>query len=245
MFSFSPGEGRDTRSADQEQQLYAVAFEYAPHAMALLSPDGRILNANRAWCRMLGYSADESREQNVAELTHPDDRLTDCEQRQRLAAADIGRYELVERLVRKGGAALWVRLSVSAARRGTTDSVYFVAQIETVPQNRFATSCDDATVRSFRDATFSAIHEIGNSLTPLMLNTEMLVESSPRGDIGEVARQIFKAARRIAFTLRRLRGVEDMRQVAYLGQERLLDLRLVAPPQPDAAGETPRTKRLA
>ena len=243
MFSFSPYDGGGTTPVDGEL-LYAAAFEYAPHAMALLSPDGRIFNANRAWCRMLGYNADESRGQDLAEITHPDDRATDCEQRQRLAAADIGRYELVERLVRKGGAALWVRLSVSAARRGT-ESVYFVAQIETVPQNRFAASCDDATVRSFRDATFSAIHEIGNSLTPLMLNTEMLVESSPRGEISEAARQIFKAARRIAFTLRRLRRVDDIRQVAYLGQERLLDLRLVAPPQADAAGEKPRAKRLA
>lgn len=244
MFSFSQSKAGVTRSGDHDA-LYADAFEYAPHAMALLSPDGRIFDANRAWCRMLGYSADDSRTQNVGDITHPDDRATDLEQRQRLAAADIGRYELVERLVRKGGASLWVRLSVSAGRRGETESVYFVAQIETVPHHRFAASCDDATVRSFRDATFSAIHEIGNTLTPLMLNTEMLVERSPRGDIGEAARQIFKAARRIAFTLRRLRSVDDIRQVAYLGQEPLLDLRLVAPPQPDAASEPSRTKRLA
>ena len=60
MFSFSPYDGGGTTPVDDEL-LYAAAFEYAPHAMALLSPDGRIFNANRAWCRMLGYNADESR----------------------------------------------------------------------------------------------------------------------------------------------------------------------------------------
>jgi hypothetical protein len=63
-----------------------------------------------------------------------------------------------------------------------------------------------------------------------MLNAEMIIEETKRTDIRESAHQIFKAARRIAFTLRRLRGTQDIQPVAYLGESRMLDLRLVAPP---------------
>ena len=84
-----------------------------------------------------------------------------------------------------------------------------------------------------------AIHEIGNSLTPLMVNTELIIERSAAGEISDAAHVIFNATRRIAFTLRRLRGVKDMqRSVAYLGEGRMLDLRMVPPP-PEAQSDTP------
>lgn len=68
------------------------------------------------------------------------------------------------------------------------------------------------------------MHEIGNTLTPLMVNTELIVEQSRSKPIREFAKEIFKAARRIAFTLRRLRKIEGVQPVAYLGEERMLDL---------------------
>jgi hypothetical protein len=71
-----------------------------------------------------------------------------------------------------------------------------------------------------------------------MMNSEMIVEQAPRDDVGDLAKQIFKAARRIAFALRRLRPIEDPRPAAYVDQNRLLDLRVVAPPHDDAAPPT-------
>jgi len=81
----------------------------------------------------------------------------------------------------------------------------------------------------FGDATLSAMHEIGNTLTPLMMNAELIVEQSMGEPISEFAHEIFKAARRIAFTLRRLRKIDDSQPVAYLGSHRMLDLRMVPP----------------
>jgi len=58
----------------------------------------------------------------------------------------------------------------------------------------------------------------------------MLVEQSDSEEISQSAHGIFKAARRIAFALRRLRRVQDPQMVAYVGENRMLDLRMVAPP---------------
>lgn len=225
------------------EPLYADAFENAPHAMALIAPRGQILEANRALRRMLGYRKHEIQALNVSDITHPDDLATEVEQRRRLASADIGRYELVQRYIRRDRIPIWVRLSASASR-GASEAPYFVAQVESVAAHGSVRSSDasEGWLPRVGDAMLSAIHEIGNCLTPLMLNTEMIVEQSPRGEICESAQEIFKAARRIAFTLRRLRRVEDARPVAYLGQSRMLDLRMLPPPsekcseEPDAAG---------
>jgi hypothetical protein len=125
-----------------------------------------------------------------------------------------------------------VRTSVSAAPANSDDPFCFIAQSERAASARIAESPDlrGAAFSRHTDAALSALHEIGNCLTPLMVNTEMIMEQSARGDVREIAQQIFNAARRIAFTLRRLRPIEEHQSVAYLGQNRLLDLRIVAPP---------------
>jgi hypothetical protein len=66
-----------------------------------------------------------------------------------------------------------------------------------------------------------------------MVNTQLIVEQSTASDISDSAHVIFNAARRIAFTLRRLRGLKDLQSVAYLGDARMLDLRTIAPPTSD------------
>jgi len=62
---------------------------------------------------------------------------------------------------------------------------------------------------------------------------ELIVEHSRGEPVSGFAHEIFKAARRIAFTLRRLRKIDDIQPVAYLGQDRMLDLRMVCPRQTD------------
>ena len=217
---------------DDDDSLYATVFDNAPHAMALLATDATILNANRSMCHMLGYNRKELRSLQLSAIMHPDDQGTEVEQRHRLAAGDIARYELVQRCVRKDRTIMWVRLSVAATRTISGELQHFIAQLESVPQHVLASHDEnaDGDISGFKDSAHAAMHEIANSLTPLMLNTEMLVEQSATGQMRESAHEIFKAARRIAFALRRVWGIEEVKPVAYLGESRMLDLRLVAPP---------------
>jgi len=221
---------RPTPSVKAGEVSFAEAFENAPHAMALVSERGTLLYVNRGLCRMLGYSQDELLRQNVCAITHPDDLDTELEQRHRLTRSDIGRYELTQRYLRKNGEPVWVRLSVGATRRSQRHLAFLVIQAEAVAPPRCDTvSDDDEYLRRFGDATLSAMHEIGNTLTPLMVNAELIVEQSRNQPLSESAHEIFKAARRIAFTLRRLRKIDDCQPVAYLGADRMLDLRLIPP----------------
>lgn len=200
--------------------------------MALIASDGRILEANRLLCRMLGFSRNALRALNVSDITHADDLDTEREQRRRLAVADIGRYELTQRYVRKDRVAIWVQLSVSGTRRRLSDAQCLVLHAESIPAptGNHASDQQDERVARLRKATMSAVHEIANCLTPLMLNTEMILEQSRRSEISDSAHQIIKAARRIAFTLGRLRGIHDVQPVAYVGQNSVLDLRILVPP---------------
>ncbi len=211
-----------------DEWLFADAFEHAPNGMAILDNDGRITQANIALCTILGFSRAELLGLSSSRVTHADDLETEAEQRRRLHSGDIDRYQLVQRFLRKNGEATWVLMSVSVRRRTSDLPEYYVLQVESADGHlSVANGTDfDALV----DRVGEAMHEIGNTLTPLMVNTELIVAQSKTGDICDSALVIFKAARRIAFTLRRLRGLTDSQAVAYLGPDRMLDLRMVAPP---------------
>ena len=215
----------DTRS---DEWLFADAFEHAPISMALLDGDGRITHASVAFCKMLGFTRAELLGLELSEITHSEDVETEAEQRKRLAANQIDRYQLVQRLIRQNGAATWVLLSVAVCRRVAGFPQYFVLQVESGDGHRAIGSGAEPDALAY--VLGEAVHEIGNTLTPLMVNTQLIVERSTAGEIGECALVIFNAARRIAFTLRRLRGLNEMKSVAYLGEARMLDLRSVAPP---------------
>jgi len=235
-FHTSPTPGLST-SHPANEQLFVAAFDNAPHPMALLSATGQIVHANRSLCRLLGFTRANLCAMCIADVTHPDDAETERAQRRRLGAAHIGRYELNQRCVRKDLQIVWVKLSVTAIRSRPLEAAYFIVSLEPVsPHNCPEASVNEVWFARLGDATLSTIHEIGNTLTALMLNAEMLVEESSSAEVGEAAHSIFKAARRIAFALRRLRRVQEPQSVAYIGPDRLLDLRLLAPPTARAAG---------
>jgi PAS domain S-box-containing protein len=196
-----------------------------------MNGDGQIVQANRRLCRMLGFTRANLCALNAADIIHPDDADTEREQRKRLGAADIGHYQLVQRYVRKDLRTVWARVSVSPIRNSSLEVTHLVAELEPVAPHNCSQTLDHAVwFARLGDATLSAAHEIGNALTALMLNAEMLVEKSAGEEVGEAAQAIFKAGRRIAFALRRLRRVQDPQPVAYIGANRMLDLRLLAPP---------------
>jgi PAS domain S-box-containing protein len=197
--------------------------------MALLDCDGRIRQANIAFCEILGFACAELLGIGLTQITHPDDADTEAEQRMRLAVGEIDRYQLAQRLIRQGGAPAWVLLSVAACREISGSPEYYVIQVESAGEHLPTRNGAAPDALAYRVG--EALHEMGNALTPLMVNTQMIVEQSKSNDISDLARIVFNAARRIAFTLRRLRDIEASQSTLLFGKGRVLDLRMIAPPQ--------------
>jgi PAS domain S-box-containing protein len=223
VLHFNPG----LRSGER---LLADAFEQAPNGMALLDSDGLITHANIAFCKMLGFRSNDLLGLGLSEITHADDVETEAEQRKRLTRREIDRYQLVQRLIREDGAATCVMVSVSICHGNPGFPECYVLQVENAGAHL---SIGNGADPDLACRVAEAMHEIGNTLTPLMVNTQLIVEQSTTEEICDSAHVIFNAARRIAFTLRRLHGIKDLQSVAYLGQGRMLDLRTVPPRKAD------------
>ncbi|MDB5743244.1 MAG: domain S-box protein [Polaromonas sp.] len=124
-----------TAVADQQ---FSSAFEYAPIGMALLDLDFGRLKVNNAFCTMVGYSEAELMSQAALEITHPDDRQWDCQQRARALAGEIESYQWEKRYIHKAGHTLWGHLTCSLVRDADRRPLHFISQLQDTTERRRA-----------------------------------------------------------------------------------------------------------
>jgi PAS domain S-box-containing protein len=106
---------RASRRLRASEALQRAMFDSAPIGMARLGEGGRLAAVNRALCQTLGRSEADLVGRTLDELTHASDRGADDEQRARLLAGDLPRYEVEKRLLGARGRGMPALLSFSLA----------------------------------------------------------------------------------------------------------------------------------
>src|SRR5215212_4864630 len=124
-------EGANSALRESEER-FRGAFNGASIGMALVSPEGRFLQVNRALCGILGYTEDELLAKTFQDLTHPDDLATDADQERQLLANEITTYQVEKRYHCKDGHLAWVRVTVSLVHDAKDDPLYFVYQMQDI-----------------------------------------------------------------------------------------------------------------
>jgi PAS domain S-box-containing protein len=119
-------------------ERFRTAMVYSPNGMALLAPGGRWIEVNDAFCRLLGYSAEELIERSFLELTHPDDIGAGIDSIARIASAEIDFYRAEKRYIRKDGSAVWCLLATSAVRNSDGSLKYVISQVTDIDQQKRA-----------------------------------------------------------------------------------------------------------
>ncbi|HWQ38809.1 MAG TPA: EAL domain-containing protein [Burkholderiales bacterium] len=131
---------RQLRQAEEalrdSEERFRSAMHFSAIGMALVAPDGRWLEVNRALCRITGYSAEELRATNFQSITHPDDLATDLEQVRRMLAREIDSYQLEKRYIRKDGGIVWISLGVSLLWTPDGQPRHFISQIQDITQRK-------------------------------------------------------------------------------------------------------------
>ena len=98
------------------EERFRTAFEAGPVGIALVGDDGRLTDANRALCAIVGYGRDELVGKPLAELAHPDDADLDAELAARVVSGEIDSYEVEKRYLSKSGDIVPVALTAALGR---------------------------------------------------------------------------------------------------------------------------------
>ncbi|HET9911626.1 MAG TPA: PAS domain S-box protein [Anaerolineales bacterium] len=90
-----------------------TAYEHLHIGIVEASLDGKYIDANEEFCRILGYSKKELLRLGIRDCTYEDDYALDIKLHERLVSGEIPFYGLEKRFVRKDGGIVWVELTRS------------------------------------------------------------------------------------------------------------------------------------
>ena len=142
----------------RSEERFRLAFMGAAIGKAMITPDRRILQANPAMCRMLGYGEAELPGLTVEDITHPDDveksrRYIDAQLK---GPEDTSTYE--KRYLRRDGRVVWCQLTSTVIRNSSGEPLYLIGEAEDITdrlraeaelresEERFRNLCSQAPV---------------------------------------------------------------------------------------------------
>lgn len=113
---------------DTKERL-AATYQAATIGIAEADADGRILRANAAFARMLGYDPDQLTTMTIFDYTHQDDREAELTAYGKQVRGEIASYQLRKRAVKADGSDIYLDVHSSSVRGVSGEFLYGVRVI--------------------------------------------------------------------------------------------------------------------
>ena len=153
-----------------EQQLRQF-FDLAPIGKTISTLEGRLVQVNRAFCELVGYTEDELRQQTFFTLTHPDDVAENKVLLEKMLRGEVAGYRLDKRYIHKEGHSLYVALHASLLYDNHGQPQAIIGQAIDITDRQQA----EETLRQ-QNEYLSALHETSLALIN-RLDVNQLLES--------------------------------------------------------------------
>jgi len=209
----------------QSEDEYRTVFEHAPLGLTTFDESGGFLQANQAFCAMMGYSEEELRNMTFLDLTHPDDIDPSLAPQDPALSVDASNT-IRRRYVRRDGRIVDAIVHLVSVPASTGRSGQIVAQVEDVTRRTDA----EGEVRRLRErlSTVSRMstlgemagglaHEVNQPLTAIAAYAQACLRMSGAGtltidDATEAVKKIDEEALRAGEIIRGLRQLVRQRE---------------------------------
>jgi PAS domain S-box-containing protein len=176
---------RAVQALRTSEERFRVAFEEGPLGIVMIGPEGRLLDANRAFCQMLHYDVEELSRTTIYALSHPDevDRMAGLLAR---IQSDGPRIACEHRWMAKDGRIVSARMTISRVHDSHGGGLCALGMVEDITEQK---RTEEALRRAERLASVGTLaagiaHEINNPLGAIVLSAEAatLGRGRPNGE---------------------------------------------------------------
>jgi two-component system cell cycle sensor histidine kinase/response regulator CckA len=133
---FVVGMAVDVTARRVSEERFRMLFESNPQGMDIVDRDGRLVQANPAMARMLGYDEAELAGLTLADTTHPEDLVVNLALFDELMQGRRSHFELEKRVLRKDGGTVAVHLTAFALTDETGTPQFSIGVLEDVTERR-------------------------------------------------------------------------------------------------------------
>ena len=120
----------------ESEEQFRVVFEHAAIGIALVTFQGRILDANPAFQGMLGYTADELQGKSIPAITHPRDMKSETSLFRAAVAGKQPRMHVEKRYVSKDGRIVWGELNCYLHRDAAGKPRFIIGIVENITERK-------------------------------------------------------------------------------------------------------------
>ena len=187
---------RHCQELTESERRFRAVFEQAGVGVTRQTPEGRFLEVNERFARMVGRTPMELVGRSFSEITHPDDRVDQDGALGELLAGQTDSIAREKRYVRPDGTVVWCRLNLTAVRDASGKAECLLAIAEDITDRRRAEVelvNQLSFQRSLMDAAVNPIYVQDPQGHYVSLNRafETFLGVSVQGALGLTAREIF------------------------------------------------------
>ncbi len=121
----------------RSEERFRGLFHDAPIGMVLVDAEQHLVEVNQTFCQMLGYSAAELTQMQVADITHPKDFQHEQAELQRVATGQTTRYQVEKRYFKQDRDLLWTNLT-STIIHDANGASYSLGMVEDITERKQA-----------------------------------------------------------------------------------------------------------
>jgi diguanylate cyclase (GGDEF)-like protein/PAS domain S-box-containing protein len=121
---------------EKSEEWVQAIFHGSAVGISVVDMEGRFLDVNPAWERLVGYTAAEIRGVPFSQVNHPDDNRRNLSLFHQLAEGKLPHYQMEKRYRAKNGATIFVRLTTSLVRDEDGEPRFCIAMVEDVTERK-------------------------------------------------------------------------------------------------------------
>jgi PAS domain S-box-containing protein len=197
----------------ESEHKFRAIFELAAAGMARVSLDGRMLEVNRKFCELLGYTKEELLDETFMDLTHPEDREPNRRLFSKALAGEIEQYYLEKRYLHKNGSSVWTELTSALVRTAGGEPAYFISVIQDISARKAAEAALRRSNGDLKDFAYAAAHDLQEPVRTISMHTQLLsrrLASSLDPENETVVGYVIEGAARLEGLIRGLREYLDL-----------------------------------
>ena len=199
----------------QSEERFRAVFNTAAAGVVVISPTGKVLQANPAICAITGYSEAELMQLTVVDITHPEDREKTTCNYSKLTAGEQETVHYEKRYLRKDGKIIWGYASLACVTDAEQQPLYCVGLVQDITELKQMEDDLRKANRELDAFVHTVSHDLRSPLTPIIGYAEFLRDQY-RERLDEQAINILTEIHRQGH--RMLRLLEDLLSLARAGQ---------------------------